>query len=124
MNKQLKQDILTAIANNTVISTSRLGARSYIVKNQLGIQIISVNSDYDYGAYSLYVGNNQVFNVDKNGKDRNYPTDAIVREIDEVCDACAARIRVQEQLKEARLKMSDAERAMSEFLRGVSVNKK
>lgn len=124
MNKQLKQDILTAIANNTVISTSRLGARSYIVKDQLDRQIISVNYDYDYGAYSLYVGNTQVFNVDKNGKDRNYPTDAIVREIGEVCDACAARIRVQEQLNEARLKMSDAERAMSEFLRGVSVNKK
>ena len=130
MNKFLKSQILIAIANGKVISTSRLGSTSYVVYNTKGERLLSVNNDWDYGAHNLIINNEVVLFADKNGTGKDKPIDTIINEIVEICDACEKRYREQraeqekqkeqlKQLEKAKITMTRKEAELVNFLNGL-----
>lgn len=112
MNEFLKQQILNVIANGHIISTSRLGARSYVVY-QNGKRLMSVNNDWDYGAHNLIINDQVVLLADKNSADRRRPINAIINEIIDICNACEKRYREQLNEQENAKKLEAAKRTMS-----------
>ncbi|MDW2958842.1 MAG: hypothetical protein R8M37_03485 [Alphaproteobacteria bacterium] len=126
MNEFLKAQVLNAIANGVVVSTSRLGSASYVVYNTKGERLLSVNNDWDYGAYNLIINGNVVLFADANVADKKKPIDTIVNEIAEICNACSKRWHQQKE-QEAQMKkleiakqaMTKTEAELANFLNGV-----
>lgn len=130
MNEFLKAQVLNAIANGVVVSTSRLGSASYVVYNTKGERLLSVNNDWDYGAYNLIINGNVVLFADINSPTRSKPTDALIKEIAEICNACAKRYREQKEhetrmkkLEAAKQTMTAKEAELANFLNGVKEQK-
>ncbi len=106
MNEQFKQNILNAIRNNTIVNTSHWGAASYIVYNAQGVKLIEAVCDFDYGAYMLTVGDTVVLSANKNTTHRDTPAEPVVREVGDICRACAEQFEIQEKLKFVKRQMS------------------
>ena len=116
MNEQFKQNILNAIRNNTIVNTSHWGAASYIVYNAQGVKLIEAVCDFDYGAYMLTVGDTVVLSANKNTTHRDTPAEPVVREVGDICRACAEQFEIQEKLKFVKRQMSAQEKNLSAFL--------
>ncbi len=124
MNKFLKSQILAAIAHGYVVNTSRLGSEAFVVHNANGEKLLSVNNDWDYGAYSLYINDKAVLFADKNQGSQFL--DIIIKEVVEISEACRKRWYEQKKLAEQSKLLESAKQAMTKqeaeivsFLNGV-----